>query len=535
MKFKLFFIIFTITLLVGCSSSEVSTENDTVYENLTFSGHVAIDASSGTSSLEASAYALLSNSNAPSTDESNYMIVIQNQISNRLYLSQLDADGTFHFSDNGTDAQAIQSVNHDGGYGNHFMVMLLQKDPLEVKAVAYLPGTSEEGYSGFQFSESFDQELQFNYNSDSASMTVSETHINDIAGLQVDEDFVVRLVNDTPAGATNFGKSTDSQTSTVSDINQLDPDQDGQPNIFDGMNNGSDLDNLSADNKTEGATVSDSIASSIMFMNLKIDLEDSTSFTVTDNAIIVLEVIPRSSASIHSIRVAELVTPSSSSIRLLHTNYQQSLMEKLPNGFTEVDSYPTEGSLWSADDYQLYQALNQDGDTVYTALIKPNNNQFEPGNLILLEVNLTDGSKEYYFNSINFKFQTIPTDQTNWTHGGNGSTASPYNILDTGGRVFTWDHPLDEFGTELEGLNYQFELFYYTDNSGTCDPHVDYQIGTMQIIDFRVSDLANYNDISETEIDFAGSTTQCLQLDIAGSYPYGDNAALKIYLKRNSW
>ena len=226
---------------------------------------------------------------------------------------------------------------------------------------------------------------------------------------------------------------------------------------------------------------------------------------------------------------------TSGTARLIHTNYQNSLIEQLPNGFTEVDAYPTEGTLWSASDYKLFKATNMEGATVYTTLIRPNNNDFEPGDLVLLEVNLTDGSKEYYFNSLNFKFQTIPIDTTSWTHSGDGSNGNPFNILDTGGRVFSWNNPSDETAGELTGLDYQFEIFYYKQNSeGNCDPHPDNQLGNMLIISDRESGTTDKNDISEAEIDAQGSDTKYIQVDIAGSYPYGDNSALKYYIKRQS-
>ena len=44
------------------------------------------------------------------------------------------------------------------------------------------------------------------------------------------------------------------------------------------------INNLVVENKAEAATLSDSIASSIMFMNLKIDYESSHNYTVTDKA-----------------------------------------------------------------------------------------------------------------------------------------------------------------------------------------------------------------------------------------------------------
>ena len=57
----------------------------------------------------------------------------------------------------------------------------------------------------------------------------------------------------------------------------------------------------------------------------------------------------------------------------------------------------------------------------------------------------------------------------------------------------------------------------------------------MLIISDRESGTADKNDIFEAEIDAQGSDTKCIQVDIAGSYPYGDNSALKYYIKRTSW
>ena len=193
---------------------------------------------------------------------------------------------------------------------------------------------------------------------------------------------------------------------------------------------------------------------------------------------------------------------------------------------------------WSSNDYKLYKATNLSGNTVYTAVIVPKNNTFAPGDLILLEVNLSDGSKEFYFNTLNFKFQTLPTDQTTWPHGGSGSISSPFNILDTGGYTFSWNDPTDETGTALSGLSYKFEVFYYKANAGACTSDFAYQIGTMLTISDRESGVADKNDISQDEINRSSTGTEvskCIQLDIAGSYPYGDNSALKYYIKRNSW
>ena len=514
-------LILVFLLFVSCGKNS-SNSNTYTYNSVTLTGTIS-DASSGSSSL------------AISGSETDYLIMAQNQISNRIYLTQIESDGTFKFNSEGAIHTSIETVDHPSGHGDHFMFTLIKKDPLELKAIAFQEDSTSEGYSGIKIDTSLSESIQFAYSESDHKITVSETQLNSVNGISINKDFKVRLSNGKPVGIDDFGKSEISKTTDKSSSNILDPDQDGRPNIFDGMNDGANIDNLSEANKTEAATISDSIESSIMFMNLKIDYEDKDSFTVTDNAVIVLEVKPKSTASISSIRVAELNISSSGSIRLLHTNYKTAVIEKIPNGFTAIDTYPAENSNWSDNDYKLFKATNMTDEVVYTVLIKPKNNNFKPGDLILLEVNLTDGTKEFYFNSLNFKFQTIPTDQTNWTHGGSGSSNDPFKILDSGGRTFTWDNPLDETGIGLSGLSYKFEVFYYKETSGACSPNYEAEIINMVIISDRESGVTDKNDISESEIDQAGSTTKCIQLDIAGSYPYGDNAALKYFIERNSW
>ena len=519
MKYKyLFILLICIMHLSGCARHDSS---DTyTYSDLTLTGSI-----SG-----------LSSSNVGS--ESNYIILIQNQISNRVYMTPVDSNGSFKFNGDGAIHKAIQTVDHKDGYGDHFMIILLKKDPLEMTAVAYLPGSSSEGYSGLKIAQSLSSPIELSLNENKGKMELSETNLDNISGIEINKDFKVRLSNDAPVGQANFGKSNASKTSSTSSTNTLDPDQDGRPNIFDGMNDGAQLDNLVAETKTEAATLSDSIESSIMFMNLKINYDSTQNYKVKDYATVVLEVTPRSSASISSIRVAELTIPPASSVRFIHTNYKNATMFDLPNGFTALETYPAKNTAWSSNDYKLFKAKNMSDDTVYTAVIKPGNNDFSPGDLILLEVNLTDGSKEYYFNSINFKFETIPTDQSSWTYGGSGSESSPFNIDDIGGRVFAWSDPKDEMENALTGLDYKFEVFYYKANSGNCDPTFTYQIDTNFNISDRQSGVVDKNDISEAEIDRFSSgsdVTKCIQMDISGSYPYGDNSALKYYFKRTSW
>ena len=107
-------------------------------------------------------------------------------------------------------------------------------------------------------------------------------------------------------------------------------------------------------------------------------------------------------------------------------------------------------------------------------------------------------------------------------------------ILDTGGRVFSWNAPQDETGTDLTGLNYDFELFYLAGTSpetaiNPTDPQT-FSLGSDVYYD-NSSITQTVIDLYETE----SPSTNVLQLDIKASYEYGDNSALIIYMARKSW
>ena len=121
-----------------------------------------------------------------------------------------------------------------------------------------------------------------------------------------------------------------------------------------------------------------------MFMNLKIPVQNLSSYTVTNNSIITIEVVPNNANEITEVKAL-----------LLHVNYQNSTIAPMANGFA-VDSstpYPSQGSNWSADGYQLYKISDFDGNERWTVFINPGNNDHEPGNLVLLKVTSTSGTE----------------------------------------------------------------------------------------------------------------------------------------------
>ena len=229
-------LILVFLLFVSCGKNS-SNSNTYTYNSVTLTGTIS-DASSGSSSL------------AISGSETDYLIMAQNQISNRIYLTQIESDGTFKFNSEGAIHTSIETVDHTSGHGDHFMFTLIKKDPLELKAIAFQEDSTSEGYSGIKIDTSLSESIQFAYSESDHKITVSETQLNSVNGISINKDFKVRLSNGKPVGIDDFGKSEISKTTDKSSSNILDPDQDGRPNIFDGMNDGANIDNLSEANKT---------------------------------------------------------------------------------------------------------------------------------------------------------------------------------------------------------------------------------------------------------------------------------------------
>jgi hypothetical protein len=495
------------SLFLGCSNSSSSSESyTTVTLKGTFSGGASPTSFSTFDGVAA-----------------NPIVVMQNQGSKRVYLAEVK-DDEFEFKGTNGMNQSLHTLDSDATHGTKFMAMLLNTD-LEVAAVAIKESDDANvAHSGIVVSKDVKVAVTFEF--DSVNKVMKMTNLDDTEAA-IDTNYKVELNENKPAGMDKFGKTKGGENKPL--VNPLDRDEDGRPDIFDGMNDGKVLDNTDITNKTEAKTSDDGgvIESSIMFMNLKKNKGDTLS--VTDDASVVLEVVPKAgkASAITGIKVVEMSDGS----RLVHKNYKNAVIAEFPNGFTEVDTYPAAASSWNDADYKLYKATNIEGVTVFTVLIKPKNNDFKPGDLIVLEVTTTSGT-EYYFNTINFKFTDIPDATATDVVSGSGKPDTPYKISDTGEQEFSWSNPKDEDGDPVTGMDYRFELFHYNETCATKTPGD--QIENMVTIDDRETGVANKNDISESEID-AHATAKCLQVDITAHFPYGDNAAQILHIERNSW
>ena len=193
---KISVIVLTVFLLVACSSSSDESSNSSdsayTYSEVTLNGKIN----------------MLSGSGLTHQSLQDYIVLIQNQISNRVYLAQVGSDGTFNFDSSGSIHQSIHTVNHSSGYGDLFMAMLVKKDPLEMVAVAYLPDSSTEGFSGLKISESLTSALTFDLDPNSSSMKLSSSNLLTMNGVTINQEFKIRLSDNKPVGADDFGKAT---------------------------------------------------------------------------------------------------------------------------------------------------------------------------------------------------------------------------------------------------------------------------------------------------------------------------------------
>ena len=445
---------------------------------------------------------------------SGLQLLVQNQDTEKVYVADVESDGSFSV-DVGT--------HEENEAGNVFFVSLVSDNRYVGAVVADYDSADTEVSTGVAIVGS-ETDLNIAYDATKGVGVLSDSDNT----VTLNTVFKTRLNSEKPVGIESVGKGTSSQTSSLELANKLDKDQDGVPNIFDAMDNGQDLDNTDINTSTAAITGSSVVTQATMFMNYKIDV-GASDITITNNAQITIEVKASDPSQIASI-VADSV----------HSHYAASTTTLLPIGFTAIDTFPTENTLWSSTSYTLYHAQNMEGEDIWTVFFKPNNNDFVPGDLIRLKATLTDGTIEYYWITIHFKFQAseLPVDFTSWTHGGNGTSTDPYCILDTGGRVFSWDAPQDSSGSDLLGLDYAFELFYLENSSPESVVHAGtahfYDIGE----DVYESNGTGDNPLTQAHIDLyesASPSPNVLQVDIKASYEYGDNTALKIYLARKKW
>ncbi|MFA5878727.1 MAG: hypothetical protein WC860_00980 [Candidatus Margulisiibacteriota bacterium] len=493
----LLFIFLLLILIPSCAGNNAIPDNGNTYK---ISGAIS---NLSTSGLRTASF-----------NPSDYMIWFQNRGSKKVYFAEINADGTFEVN--------VKTLSQT--LGDNFIAVLVKQNNKDGTQVCDLEfagtiifnqgATAANASTGMKINANVSNlTIEYNPNLYKALIETSPS------GVTPDATILTRLdASGKPAGANNVGKGDESKTSDTNSKNTIDVDQDGLPDVFDAMNDGSNLDNTLEKTKYDSLAGSEKIDHAAMFMSLKIAAENASTYTVTENASIVLEVVPKTSGTISSVVAHKL-----------HSNFKGCIFDKLPSSMTS-STYPAENTKWSSVGYQLYKVNDSAGQERWTAIMWPKNNSFAPGNLVLLKVTFTDGSVEYYWLTINFKFKSIATNINSWTLGGKGSRSEPYVIPNTGDFTFIWQAPKDESGNNLTGLNYHFELFYY---DFTTFPEI--LIANTQIP--IGADL--YSGIlTTTQIDLyssANPSANVIQVDTTNTYPFGDNSSINICIKRQNW
>ncbi len=456
---------------------------------------------------------------------SNYIVWVQNRGTGESFQVDVGSDGNFELDVNKTD---------DVDSGDNFIATLIKKEPLEFAGTILIQSelSGETANTGLGIQGNLpNMDIQFDPDTGRAVLTNPTDNIN----LIIKEGFTVNLdgAEGPPIGFGNLGKGAGS-LGLQSETNIKDKDQDGIPDIFDAMNDGENLDNkisygyyseiLKMGPKFENFFIGSAVSHITMFMNIKVDNEDRNDPNlVTENAVIVFEVHESGTDTITSVR-----------LDLLHENWRSSSLQQLPGGFVDLASptaYPSQGTAWSTPNY-LYKATNRSSQTVWTTLIKPDNGSFTAGNLVRFKITKAYGRTEYHWKSLNFKFiSTVSADSSpsvdTGTIMGAGTRSSLYELSPSSSMTIGWNHPNDEDGNDLTGLTYRIELFHYdADNQQVGSPQV-LSVSGISPTSFTIpsANIDMYNDLSPAFV----------QVDITAGYPYGDNAASKIFIRRSNW
>ncbi len=436
---------------------------------------------------------------------SGLQLLVQNQDTEKVYVADVESDGSFSVD---------VGIHEENEAGNVFFVSMVSGNRYVGAVVADYDSADTEVSTGVAIVGS-EADLNIAYDATKGVGVLSDSDNT----VTLNTVFKTRLNSEKPVGIESVGKGTSSQTSSLELANKLDKDQDGVPNIFDAMDNGQDLDNTDIDTSTAAIAGSSVVSQARMFMNYKIEKDDADA-SVTRDALITIEV-KASDAS----RITSIVADS------VHAHYENSVTAQFPDGFEDLDGYEAEVSWKDDTGYRLYHAKNMEDEHIWTVFIKPQNNDFVPGDLIRLKATLTDGTSEYYWVTIHFKFQETVRDTLSGLSG-DGTLDSPYCLANSGDQTFTWNKPIDSDGAELEELAYALELFYLERKDLTSSVHKD-----TAHFESVGEDILTHT-LTEAVIDRYASESPAatiLKVDIKGSYEYGDNAALMVFVARQSW
>lgn len=276
---------------------------------------------------------------------------------------------------------------------------------------------------------------------------VTAAVIDDSVTARVDE-------NNVPVGRNSYGKGDAAKLGADPTSNKADQDKDGLPDVLDADDDGDGLVDEFDDSTTAYGGPKDVRFG--LFMNLKVQGEQSAPFYNSDPTarydslknytIITFETMKESGVSstrtITSVRL--LPAPAPSYISLMEVS----------------------GGTWSSSSYAFQQNTDRFSEwATPKALINA-------GDSFTVEISFDDGSKEYITRMINYVFKNIPrlvgygadpgslTSFSEFDAQANNSS-NPIEFDGSQDLVLQFHPPMDELGSYLTNMEYNFSLFFY--------------------------------------------------------------------------
>jgi hypothetical protein len=381
-----------------------------------------------------------------------YMIVAQSDATGTIYRGTTDASGEFQ-----VDIPEAEA-------GNTFMITILGPDGQAVGPVLF--GVADgDGLTGLEL----DGEVSLGtiaLPDDPGAEAIEPGSDADELDGRVDAELTARLdANGVPIGLASHGKGDAADADGTPEDQVADGDEDGLIDMLDADDDGDGVvDDLDGDSEVDGAPSDVHVN---FFMNLKIGSEQAPTYyagtaaeiaaALAVDTIITLECVTEPSATRAITAVHALETPGPS---------------YLPEAdkMLEEDN-PLDFSCWADLDYAFDEAEDR-----FQAFVRPNA-VMDAGDTFTIEASFDDGTTQQYSRMINYVFKKIPKlvqygttgalvdfDVTN--PGINGSPSQSIPFDGTQDLMLVFNPPLDETGAYLTGLDYTFQIFYYTAADG---------------------------------------------------------------------
>ncbi len=385
---------------------------------------------------------------AQASDET-YMVVAQSNTTGVIYRGTTDAAGDFQIDIPESEA------------GNTFVITILGPDGRAVGPVLFGVATGGEGLTGLELDGEVDLGTIVLPDDPMADTIQPGSDADELDDL-VDPELAARLdANGVPVGLASQGKGDAADGDGTPEDQLVDGDEDGLIDMLDADDDGDGtVDDLDGDGEVDDAPSDIHVN---FFMNLKISSEQAQTYyagtaaeiaaALAVDTIITLECMTEPWATYAITAVHALETPGPTYL----PQADKMLEEDNPLAF----------SGWADLDYAFDEAEDR-----FQAFVRPNA-LMDAGDTFTVEVSLDDGTSEQYSRMINYVFKNIPKLVQYGTMGAlvnfnvtdrsvNGGPERPIPFDGTQDLVLVFNPPPDETGAYLTGLDYTFQIFYYT-------------------------------------------------------------------------